>query len=345
MLTTLGGLGLAVEFATASRVREGLAKARNVELVLKERDGRVWRSASGDVEFRLSHALAFPLRPQFGSGKLTIQEGRLTLGQFCWVNVCLVAWREEILAKPAPFLANLQKADGLVCHISVEQLNFSDARRPAVDGLSEGDLEEISALIKRPVEEFFQRTVAQEQQFVGSRYSQPVLGRLHWNWRAPNPEVAKFHEIGADFTSTFSPERVTELPFEKYVREQNLDAYGGRWFRVRDEPGVRILIPATDRDAPNFFPGCKVEFGSVEVPLPVQLLAHASLQEYGLLVDAARPLLSLYLIQHPFSLLLPPKREPPAGVTPELANRAIDHLRTVWLLLKPSINYADVLTI
>ncbi|CAN7665617.1 hypothetical protein [Aminobacter sp. LjRoot7] len=331
------------EFATAARVRDGLDRARNVELVLDERGGLVGRWASGDSEFRLGCELRFGLQGNSMACDRTLRESHVVLGKQCRVNVCISTWREEIASPWGPLnFAGLQKASGLVCHVAVERINYADARRPAVQGLSQDDLDGIAAFIRRPLEALLRRTVEEFQDHIGNRYARPVTGKLHWNWRNPAPEIAKLHEIGAEFTSTFTPERVTALPFDKYARDSN-SGYGER-FQVKDEPDVRVFIHPVDRDDPRFR-WCEVELGEIKVPLHVQNFADVNLKELGLVPITPLPLLSVDLISHPFSLLLTPKSKPPAALTPAAADRAIEHLRTAWLMPKPSDYFSDVLIV
>lgn len=330
------------KFATAARVRDGLERASGVDLVFSS-GGGVKRWASGDFEFRLGDEIRLGLRPKSATIESTIRECRVALGKFCWVNVCVAIWREEVAAQVAtPILPNLRRASEVVCHLSVERINYADARRPAVHGLSSDDIGDIAAFIRRPLEEFLQYTIDEAQSHIGGRYERPVTGKLHWNWRSPTPEITKFHEISAEFTSTFTPERVTTLPFDNYVRENEYAA--GMYFRAKDQPDARIFIPPVNRDDPEFYL-CEVELGELKVPLRLQLLTHANLEELGLSVATPLPILSVYIIKHPFSLLLTPKKKPPTGLTLSAADCAVEHLRTVWLIPKPSNYFSDVLTI
>jgi len=139
-----------------------------------------------------------------------------------------------------------------------------------------------------------------------------------------------------------SPRNVTALPFYNYVRE-NEHALG-TYYRVKDQPDVRVFIHPVDRDDP-YFRWCEVELGEIKVPLHVQHFRGANLKEFGLVPKTPMPFLYVDLIPHPFSLLLTHKSKPPAALTPAVADRAIEHLRAAWLIRQSSNYFNDVLIV
>lgn len=335
------------EHCTAADIRARLDELRAQPLIQDEkyRDqpcayGGTWTSRDGRL--RLWLGMAKPFR--FRSGELALENlilltGGLMIGIGCWLGICVSRRLER--AQPSPptdSLTGSRPTGGLISHLTLERINFADESGQAVEGLSEADLERIANLITPAMSELLRRSVAEEQKQQARRSGSavPVVGKLHWRWRKPVPELVKFHGLCAAFVRDASVTRLMSRPLARYGEASIGGA--GCLYHNWDDPDVTVEYPGADRDSPH---NCvlNVSIGGLRIPVAIHPLGSTSRYENDTLAiaDASVFELQTSLLVHPHSLLLIPEKVE-TKLEMNIADKAVEHAGNAWLIARGGVS-------
>ncbi|MEI9430952.1 hypothetical protein [Mesorhizobium sp. Cs1299R1N3] len=357
--------------SSADCIREGLKRFRGKRLVQMDRYrrefsfvGGTWGSHEEGCRFSVYTGHSWTFRLNSGSVRhMYVWEAGLFFGGSDGVKISITRWLEE-LGDPSPnrplhsevraahpwhiAIARWLKEFALLpssaqplhsdtpaaycSHITVQRINHTDPFRAEVEELSNSDLENIQALIEKPMQDLLRRSV--EEVEVDGRYYRkfavPVVGELHWNWRQPMPELVAVQDTILDFVNTFTPERTASRPLSRYKVDDHERWPGAYIVTVDNEPDVRIQIPSVNREDPDIY---KMNVGIAGLSLPVRIERMNPVPLDGMPLHAGgRPQeLEYYLLFHPCSAHFAAFPKSPPGLTPEIGDRAAEHLKNAWL--------------
>ncbi|CDX31802.1 hypothetical protein MPLSOD_140347 [Mesorhizobium sp. SOD10] len=357
--------------SSADCVREGLKRFRGKRLVQKDGypgqfsfNGGTWVSYPAGCRFSIYSGHNWALCLNRGLVRtMYVWDANLVFDDLGSVRIAITRWLEKI-EHPSPSLSHSEvpaasswrtsiarwldefalfpssarplhsKAPAAYCsHITVERINYTDPFRTKIEGLSESDIEDIRALIEKPLQDLVGRSVREVQ--VNAEYWQgltvPVIvGELHWNWRNPMPELLVIQDAILDFVKTFTPERAANRPLSRYKVEANKLGNWSHTVTVEDEPDVLIRIPVVNREAPHIY---EMDVGIAGLSFPVRLeeLTPVTLEAMPSRPDGTPQVLEYCLLFHPCSTRFATFPKLPPGLTPEIGDRAADHLKNAWL--------------
>lgn len=224
----------------------------------------------------------------------------------------------------------LVQPTALRLNLAVEQINYPTIEYPAVAGLNDDDMEQIARFIHVAMQQYLKKWVANDRR-IEEKYGRgtTVIGKLHENWRRPRPLLAELHDHIHHYAASFSIERIYDPALENYHLEET-DRRSER-VHIVGKPEVSIRLPREDREYPAYDPGT-VRLGSMEIAIDVQSLGSRRLAEpivdpLGNCIEEVR----FYRMTHPFSLRVTPEHRIRAGLTMEIANQAVEHMRNAWL--------------
>lgn len=295
--------------------------------------GGTWSTPGKKAYLYLSHAKILLLRdaPPHVPQRMPWLHYGVARFDGVFINFCIWRWIEEI-PHPKPLLARngMSQSTALQLHLAIEQINYADIQRPAVTGLSDGDMDRIADFIRFPLQQYLKKWVADERRYQEKfgGHAIPVVGKLHENWRRPRPLLVELHEHVAGYAASFSLERINDPVLERYqVDEEDRR----KVFRVDGEPDVLIFLPEWGREYPDFYPGT-VRIGSMEIPIEVESLSFSRLAE-PITERSGKSIkrLSFYMMIHPFSLRVEPQNRLPAGLDMATATKAVEHMKNTWL--------------
>lgn len=294
--------------------------------------GGRWFSPGKEAYLYLGYADILLLQdapPHSPQWKPWIHEGSIRLGGV-FISFCIWRWIEEV-AHPSSFLASigLVQPTALRLNLAVEQINYPTIELPAVTGLNDDDMEQIARFIRVAMQQYLKKSVAYDRG-IEEKYgrSLTVIGKLHENWRSPRPLLAELHDHIHRYAASFSMERIYDPALESYHLE---DADIPKRVYIVGKPEVSIRLPREDREYPAYDPGI-VRMGSMEILIDVQHLSTRRLAEItpdplGNRIEEVR----FYRMTHPFSLRVTPEHRIRAGLTMDIANQAVEHMRNAWL--------------
>lgn len=356
--------------SSADCIREGLKRFRGERLAQKDGypgqfsfHGGTWVSRTEACRFSVHTGHNWTFRLNSGAvRKMYVWDAGLFFGDSQGVRISITRWLEKI-EHPSPALSHSEapaasrwrtaiarwldefalfpssarslhsKAPAAYCsHITVERINYTDPFRAKIEGFLESDLEDIRALIEKPLQDLLRRSV-EEVEIDGRYYREfavPVVGELHWNWRKPMPEMVAVQDTILDFVNTFTPERAASRPLSSYRVDDH-----GRWpgvyiVTVDNEPDVQIQIPSVNREDPHIYE-VNVGIAGLSFPVRVEELNSVRLQEMPLSPEGSPQYLEYCLLFHPCSARFAAFPKSPPGLTPEIGDRAAEHVKNAWL--------------
>ncbi len=245
-------------------------------------------------------------------------------------RIAIARWLKEFTLLPS----SRNNAPAAYCsHITVERVSYSSPFYSEIEGLSESDREDIRALIEKPLQDLLGRSVKEVQ--VNAEYWQGltvpvIIGELHWNWRKPMPELLAVQDTILDFVNTFTPDRAASRPLSRYKVETSERGNWSSTVTVDDEPDVRIQIPVTNREDPSIY-DVNVGIAGLSFPVRVEELNSVRLQQMPLRPDGRPQYLQYCLLFHPCSARFAAFPKSPPGLTPEIGDRATEHVKNAWL--------------
>jgi len=357
--------------SSADCIREGLKRLRGERLVQKDGypgqfsfHGGTWVSGSEECRFSVYSGHDWTFRLNSGAvRKMYAWDAGLFFGGSQGVVISITRWFEKI-EHPRPALSHVEataasrwlaaiarrlsefalfpssarplhtKVAAAYCsHIAVERINYTDPFRAKVEGLSDSDLEDIRALIEKPLQDLLWRSIKEVQ--VNAEYWQgltvPVIaGELHWNWRKPMPELLAVQDTILDFVRTFTPERATGRPLSRYRVETSERDYWSSTVTVDNEPDVRIQIPVVNREDPNIYE-VDVRIAGISFPVRIERLTPVPLEAMPLRPEGGPQYLEYHLLFHPRSARFAAFPESPQALTLEIGDRAAEHVKNAWL--------------
>ncbi|MBZ9848642.1 hypothetical protein LB565_11685 [Mesorhizobium sp. CA14] len=352
--------------SSADGVREGLKRFRGKRLVQKDGypgqfsfNGGTWVSHPAGCRFSIYPGHNWTLRLNCGVTRtMYVWDANLVFDGLDSVRISISRWLEEIerphalaggvavrqrwhitrLVKEFALLPSsvrfLRNEDPAACcsHITVERINYTDPSGAKIEDLSNSDIEHIQALIERPMLDLLRRSV--EEVHIDSRYYQefavPVVGELHWNWRNPMPELLAIQDAILDFVRTFTPERAASRRLSRYKVEANKLGNWSHTVIVEDQPDVSIRIPVVNREDPDIYK-VEVRIAGLSFPLRLEELTPVTLETMPLRPDGTPHVLEYCLLFHPCSDRFAAFPKTPPGLTPEIGDRAAEHLKNAWL--------------
>ncbi|TPN35529.1 hypothetical protein FKO01_10470 [Mesorhizobium sp. B2-3-3] len=358
--------------SSADCIREGVKRFRGKRLVQMDRYrresslvGGAWGSHAEGCSFSIGSGRSWTFRLNSGGvRKMYVWDAGLRFDGPCGLNVCITRWLEKIehsdparsLHSETPAANSWRTAiaswlkeftllpssrrvlrndarPAYCSHITVERISYTSPFYSKIEGLLESDLEEIRALIEKPLQELLGRSVKEVQ--VDAEYWQgltvPVIvGELHWNYRKPMPELLAVQGTILDFVRTFTPERAASRPLSRYKIETSERGNWSSTVTVDDEPEVRIQIPVVNREDPDIYE-VNVEIAGLSFPVRVERLIPVPLEAMPLRPEGRSQDLEYYLLFHPCSAHFAAFPKSPPGLTLEIGDRAVEHLRNAWL--------------
>ncbi|TPL92474.1 hypothetical protein [Mesorhizobium sp. B2-3-12] len=352
----------------ADCIREGLKRFRGKRLVQMDRYrrefsfvGGTWGSHAEGCRFTIGSGSNWTFRLNSGAvRKMYVWDAGLHFDGPCGVNVCITRWLEKI-EHPGPtrsfrsetaaayrwrsaiarwlkeftlLPSSRNDAPAAYCsHVTVERISYISPFCSRIEGLLESDIEDIRALIEKPLRDLLARSVKEVQ--VDAEYWQElavpvVVGELHWNWRNPMAELLAVHDTILDFVNNFTPERAASRPLSRYKIETSNRDYWSYTVTVDDEPDVRIQIPSVNREDPNIYE-VSVRIAGMSFPVRIERLTPVPLEGMPLCPEGRFQYLEYYLLFHACSARFAAFPKSPPSLTPEIGDRAAEHLKSAWL--------------
>ncbi|WP_322416081.1 hypothetical protein [Mesorhizobium huakuii] len=356
--------------SSADCIREGLKRLRGERLVQKDGypgqfsfHGGTWVSRSEECRFSIYSGHDWTFRLNSGTvRKMYVWDAGLFFGDSQGVRISITRWLEKI-EHPSPALSHVEapaasrlltaiarwlnelalfpssarplhsKAPVAYCsHITVERINYTDPFRAKIEGLSDSDLEDIRALIEKPLLDLARRSVEEvgDRPTIYREFAVPVVGELHWNWRKPMPELLAVQDTILDFVNTFTPERAASRPLSRYKVETSERGNWSSTVTLDEEPDVRIQIPVVNREDPHIYE-VNVGIAGLSFPVRVEELNSVPLHEMPLSPEERPQYLEYHLLFHPCSARFAAFPKSPQGLTPEIGDRAAEHVKNAWL--------------